>query len=90
MSLFAFVMDWQGGTYISQVEGETVKGATLCWARALDPKGIPGFGKRSKEVLIVDLEAETPVEIDGTVSVWCVTALVRGHLALVNVMRLLI
>ena len=85
--LFTIVMDWNGGTYIGQVRAGTSRAAISRWAKELDVREIPGFGESSRQSLLEDLGSDPPVLLEGRVNVWCATALVRGKLALVNIVR---
>jgi DNA polymerase/3'-5' exonuclease PolX len=80
-------MDYKGGTYISQVNASSVKTACKKWAENLKVSRIVGFGTKSKEILINEIEHEEPVSINNLINVWCVSALIRGKLALVTFIR---
>jgi hypothetical protein len=87
MPLFTFIMEYSGGTYVSQVKSATPKSALKRWASELPVEQIEGLGSASKARLIEDVETEEPVRIAGLSNVWCSAALVRGKLALINVVR---
>jgi hypothetical protein len=77
-------MEFDGGTYISQVEDASPRAACLKWAKGLDTEVIPGFGQSSKSALVEKIKAERPVPIQGARGVWCVSAFVRGKLGFVT------
>ena len=86
MALFTCIMDYEGGTYISQVKAVSVRAACMTWARKLDISQIEGLGAKGKLSLIDEMREESDhiVSINGVSNVWCVTALVRNKLVIVN------
>ena len=87
MPLYTFVFEYAGGTYVSQVTAASLKAAVRRWAVELPADKIDDFGPASKARLIEDAAAEGPTPIEGLSNVWCLTALVRGKLALINIVR---
>jgi hypothetical protein len=88
--LYTVVMDYRGGTYISQVDAGSVAGALKVWAAGLDTAAIAGLGPRRKIELIDDIRerlssGQEPVLLDGLVNAWCVSALTSRGLALINI-----
>ena len=82
-------MDWNGGTYCSQVQATSYLEAPQIWATEIDFKKIPGLGAASKNNLIAqskDIE-NAPIQLAGLESIWCITFSLRGKLALVNFIR---
>jgi hypothetical protein len=87
MPFYTFILEYAGGTYVSQVTAATPKSACVKWARGLDVSQVSGVGQKSKEFLIEEMKAEAPVALDGLENSWCATALIRGELALINIVR---
>ena len=87
MPLYTFVMDYAGGTYVSQVKATSPKSAVKRWASELPVDEIDKFGSASKARLIKDVDDEVPIMIAGLSNVWCSTARIRGKLALINFVR---
>lgn len=83
MALYTFIMDYKGGTYISQIRS-SFRNAPIKWARNLDVSGVFGFGKNAKDVLIEAMGLEEPVALDDVKNGWCVSALIRDELALIH------
>ena len=77
-------MDYKGGTYVSQVE--TLPGKTPCveWAKKLEASKIYSFGESSKQELIAKMKEEEPAAVDGLTNTWCVSAVIRGNLAMIH------
>ena len=80
-------MEYAGGTYISQVNAPSAKSACVKWAHKLDASEIKGLGIKSKESLINQMKDEIPVALNDTVNAWCMSALIRDKLALINLVQ---
>jgi hypothetical protein len=84
MALYTFIMEYAGGTYISQVKARSPKSACVKWAQNLDDSQVEGLGLKGKVSLIEQMKEEPPVAVAGVSNTWCSSALVRGGLALIN------
>ncbi len=87
MPLYTFIMDYAGGTYVSQVIASSPNSACVKWAQGLDVSQVSGLGQKSKETLIEEMKTEVPTAIDGLFGSWCATARIRGELALINIVQ---
>lgn len=87
MSLFTVILEYDGGTYISQIEAEDVGAAVRAWADRVAAGAIPELPSNVGPMFARELSEEVPVPITGLSGVWCCTAAVRGRLGLVNVVR---
>jgi hypothetical protein len=88
MPLYTFIPDdYKGGTYISQVEALSEKAARVKWAKNLEASEIHGFGESSGEKLIAEMKEKEPALLNALTNVRCVSALIRGELALINFVR---
>lgn len=89
MPLYTCIMDYLGGTYISQVRARTPRSAARAWARQLDYDAVRGLGRVGKEKLIEWMTSGDgdPVPITGVKNSWCSSALVRNEVILVNFVR---
>ncbi len=87
MPLYTFIMEYAGGTYLSQIKASSPESACVKWAQKLDESQVKGLGLKGKESLIEQMKEESPVALDGVLNAWCNTALVRGKLALINLVR---
>lgn len=90
-SLFTFVVDHHGGTYVSQFAGRTVSEAFEAWARGLDFGTVRGTQLQARRdrllAYIQEFELE-PVPIDGMRGVWGRSVLIgRRPLALVTIIE---
>ena len=84
MPLYTFVLDFDGGTYIAQIEAPSFQAAPAIWANTLSPGVIHGMREASIRELRKELAEKEPDLLDGLTHAWCTTALVRGRLALIN------
>lgn len=80
-------MDYKNGTYVGQVDASDEVTACRKWAESLNVEQISGLGIKSREVLIKELRRETPILLEGLINAWCVTALIRGKLAVINIVK---
>jgi len=87
MPFYTFIMEYAGGTYISQVSALSEKSACVKWAERLNVSEVQGLGLRGKESLIQQMKDESPVPLTGTVNAWCTGALIRGKSALINLVQ---
>jgi hypothetical protein len=87
MPLYTVLLDFKGGTYVSQCRATSPSAAIRKWARELQTDAISGIGKLGKSQLIDDVQSDDPVALEGLSNTWCHSALVRGHLALINIVQ---
>jgi len=80
-------MEYEGGTYISQVEAFSEKAACKKWAESLEVSEIKGLGIKGKEILIKEIESEELVPIESLQNVWCVSAFIRGKSPLIHFIK---
>jgi hypothetical protein len=84
MALFTVILEFDGGTYISQFQASSPHDAAVKHAGyllGLKRMSTPSIRRRLAE----SLSLERPVAIEGVRKVWCSSASVRGKLALVNI-----
>jgi hypothetical protein len=86
MPLYTFIVEYLGGTYISQVRASTPRSASRAWAKQLDESAVWGIGMSGKEKLIEEMKSgfSDPVAITGVKHTWCCSALVRNKLMSIN------
>jgi len=84
VGLFTFVLEYAGGTYVSQQAGADEREAYRSWISSLGTSQIPdaerlgvAFEEATQDLTAIDL-------LDG---VWCDHAFAQDDLALVNVIR---
>jgi len=89
MSVYTFIMDYDGGTYVSQVRSSSPIGAARKWAQSFDTRGVEGIGEASKLQMVNELNSgfEEPVPLEGMLNTWCIHFVLRGKSALVNFVK---
>ena len=87
MALFTFVLDYCGGTYVHQVDSPGPGAAMMAWASTMPLESIPSLCNADRAALLEAMRSESPQQVNGTRNVWCVSAIVGGHLALAHVVE---
>jgi hypothetical protein len=85
VKVYTFVLEYAGGTYVSQYPGGTVKAALQNWAAGEAVKLAGHWKGDIAERLFARLAEETPVVLDGLHQVWCASASLDSGLALLNI-----
>lgn len=82
MAVYTFIMEYRGGTYISQVTAASVGAAILPWANQLPVDEIAHFGPRLKARLVDELARTShggrATELNGVTNVWHVSVPMPG------------
>lgn len=86
MFLYTIILDFLGGTYISQVRAESKTDAIVRWTHSLDDR-IPEVSLVNRNELADGLELEKLVPLNGLVNAWCMSALVNDGLALLHIIK---
>jgi len=84
MPLYTFILDYQGGTYISQTAAASPDHAINNWANSFDASSIPGFSPDMKVELIQASSEEKPTAIEGVENIWCISCSIKGRLLLIH------
>jgi hypothetical protein len=87
MPLYTILLDWEGGTYISQKHARSHDAALTKWAHELETDTISAFGPSCHEQLVSDLKSEPSTPLNGLTNAWCNSAILNGKLALINVVK---
>jgi hypothetical protein len=86
-SLYTFIFDYLGGTYISQVEAPDEVQALLSWGQNLDTEPIARMGKRTKKRMLEEISDDAPTALDEVKNVWYVSFILKHKLASVHIIR---
>lgn len=87
-SLYTFILSFEGGTYISQVEAQHPKKAIRQWATQLEIQHIPNFTQAMKENLKKSVEHDDATAAEGVLNVWCLEIRPsKDHVCLVNIVQ---
>jgi hypothetical protein len=87
MALYTFVLEYDGGTYIAQVRSQSPKSAIKKWLNHIAKDSTMGLSPNIKKSLTDNFITDTPTPITGISKTWCISASVRGKLALVNLVQ---
>ena len=89
MALFTVVMEYNEGTYISQIKNASPENALRLWGTSLDLNTIPNFGSKSKKILLNELLDcnHKLVLLDKMVNAWCTSLVIRNKLILLNIIK---
>lgn len=87
MPFYTFIMEYAGGTYISQVKAASPRKAVVKGAQKLNVSEIYKFGQVSKDKLIEEMKTKEISLLNSLKNVWFVSALIRGELALINLVQ---
>ena len=85
MPLFTVVMDYRGGTFVSQVSARSVEAALRRWAAGPGLRSVPGIGPARAAALAFHPAFPDPVPVTGVSGVWCDSPLIMGRVALLTV-----
>lgn len=84
MALFTMILEFDGGTYISQFQASSPDDAAMKHVDYL--VGLKGMSTPANRRRLADrLSLERPVAIEGVRKVWCCSASLGKKLALVNI-----
>ncbi len=86
-SLYTFVFDWEGGTYISQVEARHPKEAYRNWAKQLEIQYIPGFTEAMRQEVQNAIETDDATPLEGLTNAWCFTVLISDKFGMGNIIK---
>ena len=72
MKFFTFIMEYKGGTYLSQVQSRHLYEVLEKWATSLDIDAVEGMIALSREAILEDIkhEDEQPIAIVGLINTW--------------------
>jgi hypothetical protein len=78
MALYTFILEYEGGTYISQVHAQEQMEAPRIWATAFDLDSNPEYTKffesDFRKKLVESLELDLVVELQGLINAYAWTA----------------
>lgn len=86
--LHTFILDYCGGTYISQLECKSLAEAVREWVRSLSERYCELSNELPALVELSDqLAQDEPVPIEGMLNIWAISALVADKLAFVTIVN---
>lgn len=89
MALFTFIMDYRGGTYISQVNANSLNKAKEKWVMQIKVTEVKDLGDKTMKQLVEELLEDDSVLIDGLKNIWHNLYLVKGGYITVHIIKTL-
>jgi len=80
---YTIVLDYKGGTYISQASGESPEVALTKWANTINEQDLASWGLSRAE--IARLSEDRPIPLENCLNVWSVSDSTKAGLMLVNI-----
>jgi hypothetical protein len=87
MALFTILMEYKGGTYLTQIRAPSADAALEEWARGLEVKNIEGMTGAIKRQFVEWLPEARPAAVAGLKSTWCSGFVASTSSALVHIFR---
>ena len=85
MALYTLLLEYDGGSYVSQVSQRSEQAAFADWLETLGKNGIGGY--HAGEVARIFRNGVDLIPLSGLNEIWCCTADGPHGLALVNIVR---
>lgn len=88
-SLFTFIMEYLGGTYITQIMSVDLESAINEWINNLDSNQIDGLTLKDKNNLIKNRMFLEPILIEGCKNVWNIDTVInkKNQIAIINIVK---
>ena len=86
MGLFTFILDYCGGTYVSQAICRTPEDLVPALGNSINWNALANANSESeKRRFLEDLAEFPPSLIDGLKNVWCISARLGKHMAIIHI-----
>jgi hypothetical protein len=83
LSLYTIILEYGGGTYISQIHSESPETAVKKWSTTITDQNLVVWGLERADLVL--LSNDKPLPLENCVNIWCLTGSARNHLILLNV-----
>jgi hypothetical protein len=83
-ALFTFVLDYKGGTYLSQVLASSLADAAQKWVSTRTSEELNTWSLEPQDLAAL-ADADRPVAIQGCHNVWCMSGSTEEHLILITI-----
>jgi len=81
--LYTMIVDYRGGTYVSQVRSNSPMTAVKKWAKRVSASDLKIWGLNQSD--LEPLSNDDPVPLKNCQNVWCSSASARKKLLLLNI-----
>lgn len=87
MKVYTFIMEFRGGTYISQVSSNSLKNSVQNWAQNLNINEINFFDQQSQKELVELVVDNKPIGISGLLNIWCLSLSLKRGFVLITIVQ---
>ncbi|PLK44205.1 hypothetical protein [Emticicia sp. TH156] len=87
MNTYTFIMEFRGGTYISQINANNLKQGLIDWCKNLDVSEIKYLGEKNKGDLLSIIDSEIPTPINTVKNVWHFSIGIKAGFLMVNIVK---
>lgn len=87
MSIYTLILEYDGATYMTQVEAADETEALSEWTDDLDVCAIDGFPLDDAEPVIKSLKEQVPSPVRNLINVWNVNFVVGHNLAILHLIK---
>ncbi|MGF1731562.1 hypothetical protein [Photobacterium kasasachensis] len=87
MSVYTLILEYDGATYMSQVEAKNEKAALNIWSDELDVCAIDGFPLVDAEQVLAGLEQQAPTPVQKLTNVWNLSFAVGHDVAVLHLIK---
>ncbi len=88
-NLYTITLGVKGGTFVSQVDADSVNEAFYLWMNNLFTKNVAEFSERELGEIKsnYDRDIDVPVGIEGRKNVWCADFNMNKHYLSINIVK---
>jgi len=83
LSLYTLILEYRGGTYISQIQSESPTAAVKKWSTTITDHNLAAWGLDRTDLVL--LSGDNPIPVENCMNIWCLTGSAKNHLMLLNV-----
>ncbi len=87
LKLYTFIMDYKGGTYVSQTHAKDHLEAKNIWAQSFNLLEVPGMNEQSREQLINEANKEELTPLDGLINAWYLCVYFGNETGYINIIE---
>jgi hypothetical protein len=85
--MFTFILEFRGGTYISQTNSNVLSKAIIDWAEKLQSVNIKYLGLRGKAEVLYKLNEAEPIPLSGLINAWFLSFSISQGFITVNIVK---
>ena len=85
--MFTFILEFRGGTYVSQIHSNVLSKAIIGWGEKLKSIDIKYLGLSGKAEILSMLNEAEPIPLDGLKNTWFLSLSIRQGFISVNIVK---